>query len=151
LLELERGFKERLKHVIGARSVLSFAKECGFSDSLLRKYLVGTIPGLDKALIISEVGGVSLDWLTTGRMPVDAAESSERPGLPAEAYNRLPEVVEEVEEAKIRLGITLSPRATGRIIRMLLERDLLSDNVLPEKVVEAVILGATTQEGSVDD
>ena len=68
--ELERGFGARLKEAIGKRSVLSFAKECGFSDSLVRKYLAGSLPGLDKALVMAETLGVSLEWLATGEGPM---------------------------------------------------------------------------------
>jgi phage repressor protein C with HTH and peptisase S24 domain len=80
--ELERGFSARLKEAIGDRSVLSFAKECGFSDSLVRKYLSGSLPGLDKALVMARVAGVSLEWLAMGEaQPQSGAPKEPAPGL----------------------------------------------------------------------
>ncbi len=64
--KLEREFPERLKQAIGNRSVLSFARECGLSDSLVRKYLSGSLPGLDKVLVMARTAGVSVQWLATG-------------------------------------------------------------------------------------
>lgn len=64
---LAKGFSERLRQVIGSRSVLKFSQECGISDSLMRKYLAGSQPGLGKLVRLAEVGGVSVEWLATGR------------------------------------------------------------------------------------
>jgi len=62
------GFSERLKIAIKGESSYGFAKKCGFSESLIRKYLSGaSAPGLEKAVIIAEAAGVSLDWLATGK------------------------------------------------------------------------------------
>ena len=58
----------RLKMLIRPESVASFAKRCGLAESVLRAYISdGRMPSLDKALAIATVGGVTLDWLATGR------------------------------------------------------------------------------------
>ena len=58
----------RLKVLIRPGSVASFAKRCGLAESVLRAYISdGRMPSLDKALAIATVGGVTLDWLATGR------------------------------------------------------------------------------------
>jgi len=64
---LARAFSQRLRQVIGNRSVLRFSQECGISDSLMRKYLAGSQPGLAKLVRLAEVAGVSAEWLATGR------------------------------------------------------------------------------------
>lgn len=68
-------FHERLKEAIADRKLAWFAKECGFSDSLLGSYLRGEKrPGLINLIAISRVGGVTVDWLATGRLPKTRAE-----------------------------------------------------------------------------
>ena len=62
-----RGFIQRLRRIIGERSVHRFAREAGLSDSLMRKYLNGSYPGLDRLVRLAEAGGVSVQWLATGR------------------------------------------------------------------------------------
>lgn len=122
--ELERGFSSRLKAAIGQRSVLSFAKECGFSDSLVRKYLGGSLPGLDKAVIMARVLGVSLEWLATGKevasdtygvqqetAPYTLAKSPDSPRQAKLGFNEalLRQVIEAVEEALDLLDLEIDP------------------------------------------
>ena len=64
-----KGFSARLGQIIGDQSLLSFSKKCGISDSLLRKYLRGSLPGLDNLLKIADTAGVSVEWLATGEGP----------------------------------------------------------------------------------
>ncbi|MDB1109745.1 MULTISPECIES: XRE family transcriptional regulator [Pseudomonas] len=66
-LELETGkFSERLREAIGAQSVLAFSKRCGISDSLVRKYLAGSLPGTDNLVVMAKAAGVSIAWLAAG-------------------------------------------------------------------------------------
>lgn len=67
--EIETGaLPARLRALIGGESVSSFGRKCGIAESVLRTYLSdGRMPPLDKALAISAAGGVTLDWLATGR------------------------------------------------------------------------------------
>ena len=58
---------DRIALAVGKMSGLAFSKKCGFSDSLLRKYLEGSIPGADKLVAIADAAGVSVEWLATGR------------------------------------------------------------------------------------
>ncbi|MDN6860738.1 helix-turn-helix transcriptional regulator [Pseudomonas sp. CAN2814] len=65
--DLENGkFSERLHLAIGDQSVLAFAKRCGISDSLVRKYLGGSLPGMDNLVTLATAAGVSIEWLATG-------------------------------------------------------------------------------------
>ena len=53
-------FAARLKETIGGEPVSSFARKCGFAESMLRKYLLGvSVPGTDKLVRMSEISGVS--------------------------------------------------------------------------------------------
>lgn len=68
-------FKDRLRETIGERTLVRFAQECGFSDSLLGAYLRGSkLPGLENLVAMANTGGVTVDWLATGRPPRTRAE-----------------------------------------------------------------------------
>jgi phage repressor protein C with HTH and peptisase S24 domain len=62
---------DRLRLAMGSESVNAFAKRSGLGESLLRSYLAGSAPGLDKAARIAKAAGVSLEWLATGKGPRD--------------------------------------------------------------------------------
>lgn len=59
-------FSERLREAIGSQSVLAFSKECGISDSLVRKYLTGSLPGTDNLVAMARSAGVNIAWLAAG-------------------------------------------------------------------------------------
>ncbi|WP_304524939.1 helix-turn-helix domain-containing protein [Halomonas sp. I5-271120] len=120
ILELERGFSKRLKQAIGNRSIHSIAKSCGMSDSLIRKYLTGSLPGLDKALILAVETGVSLEWLATGQeLPEKQPKSvSVKPSLDVE---RMEAVIAKTRRNFLDRGISLSPEEEAKIIRLIYE------------------------------
>lgn len=62
----EQTFADRLRELIGERSVNAFAHLVGLNESLLRKYLKGADPGLARANQIAERANCSLEWLATG-------------------------------------------------------------------------------------
>lgn len=59
-------FADRLRWVIGDEAVYAFGRRAGISDTALRSYLKGSVPGIDKAVKIAQVGQVNLSWLITG-------------------------------------------------------------------------------------
>jgi phage repressor protein C with HTH and peptisase S24 domain len=61
------GFRERLRTIIGEDSVSRFAIEVGLGDNLIRKYLEGGTPGLDKVVRICRMKNVSIAWLAMGQ------------------------------------------------------------------------------------
>jgi len=74
---LENGkFSERLKQAIAGRSVLGFSKDCGISDSLIRKYLAGSLPGTDNLVAMARAANVSIGWLAAGEEPMHPQASS---------------------------------------------------------------------------
>ncbi|MNM83574.1 DNA polymerase V subunit UmuD [compost metagenome] len=73
-------FSERLQAAIGDKvSVLAFAKRCGISDSLMRKYLRGSLPGTDNLVAIALNAHVSIAWLACGMGPMRDMCSSAPP------------------------------------------------------------------------
>lgn len=69
-------FPSRLASVIGEESVNSFARRVGCSEAVFRAYLHGRkLPGMKYLVRIAEVGGVTVDWLATGR---NASSSTEQ-------------------------------------------------------------------------
>ncbi|TBR38132.1 LexA family transcriptional regulator [Marinomonas agarivorans] len=67
-------FKDRLKEAIGDESVRSFSKRCGISESVIRKYLAGSHPVLDKLPKIAEATNKSMEWLVSGAQSVEQQE-----------------------------------------------------------------------------
>lgn len=61
-------FKDRLKECIGDESIRSFSKRCDISESVIRKYLAGSYPVLDKLPRIAEATGRSMEWLLSGSL-----------------------------------------------------------------------------------
>lgn len=83
-------FSARLKIAMGSDSTNKFAKKCGFSESLVRKYLSGSLPGIDKALVMAKVAGVSLDWLIAGEGEARRGEGSTTEGTLEEEFALVP-------------------------------------------------------------
>ncbi len=103
---------KRIAEVMGDKKVSWFAKECGFGESLLRKYLAGAQPNTSNLIAIAETGGVSIDWLATGRLPkvreprraVQAqaqAQSPDGEGQPFDGRRDMLEAVLRVMEHRI--------------------------------------------------
>lgn len=72
----ESTFASRLELALSGESTHAFSRRSGIPDSTLRKYLAGTMPGVDNLLAITETAGVTLDWLVAERGPM------RREGLP---------------------------------------------------------------------
>ncbi|WP_419792693.1 helix-turn-helix domain-containing protein [Serratia fonticola] len=73
-------FKDRLKALIGERSVRDAAEAWGLSYSTLNNYLNrDTVPGLNVAQYIAQCEGVDLEWLATGLGSVRAKPAHSAP------------------------------------------------------------------------
>lgn len=59
-------FIARLKFVIGDIPVRRFARNVGISDTLIRNYLSGSVPSIEKAADIANGAGVDFSWLCLG-------------------------------------------------------------------------------------
>ncbi len=61
-------FPVRLKQALGDKSIRGFARDCGFSDTVLRQYLNGqSEPTRPALLAIARTAKVSVEWLATGQ------------------------------------------------------------------------------------
>jgi phage repressor protein C with HTH and peptisase S24 domain len=61
-------FPKRLKQAMGEHSIRGFARDCGFSDTVLRQYLNGqSEPTRPALLAIARTAHVSLEWLASGQ------------------------------------------------------------------------------------
>lgn len=78
----EEKFLERLKSSIKNESVLGVSRRAGISQSVLRRYLDGSLPGIDKAVALAKATGVSLEWLVTGNDPQLPAATPDLAGVP---------------------------------------------------------------------
>tara|TARA_R110002012_G_scaffold309795_1_gene517074 strand:- start:584 stop:1087 length:504 start_codon:yes stop_codon:yes gene_type:complete len=144
--ELERGFGARLKEAIGQRSVLSFAKECGISDSLVRKYLAGSLPGLDKALVMARTLGVSLEWLATGEGEMVKVDGVQEPSAhyhgeaaPAIDMEKLEEVITKTQRMLQERGVRLKPEAEAKVIRLIYEYYIRHAEAIDDATLDNVI------------
>lgn len=63
-------FSDRLAVAISGESVHAFSKRAGIPDSTVRAYLSGSMPGLDKLIVLAEAANVTLDWLVAERGPM---------------------------------------------------------------------------------
>lgn len=63
-------FHSRLEELVSEHSSANaFSTKVGIGNSLIRKYLAGAMPGIDKAAQIAAATGVRLEWLITGKGP----------------------------------------------------------------------------------
>lgn len=69
---------ERISKTIGD-NVSAFSRESGLGESLLRQYIAGSKPGLDKAAAIAKAGKVNLLWLATGEGSMSIAADASAP------------------------------------------------------------------------
>ena len=77
---------------------VAFARKCGLRESLMRKYLSGSIPGADKLAKIAIANHVSMDWLAAEIGPM-----------------RYGEKLQAHHEDFIRSGYLADPAATQRV------------------------------------
>lgn len=113
---LKKAFPKRLKQAIGSRSIHAFAKACGMSDSLVRKYLAGSLPGLDKAVIMAAESGVSLEWLTGAGL--DSARSATATSFDMDLMEA---VIATTRQNFQERDIKLPPEEEAKVIRLIYE------------------------------
>lgn len=97
----------RINEIKGDESVSAFARRCGVGESLIRKYLAGSQPGIFTIVAIANAGSVTVDWLATGRLPKTRAEYRAQLQAPADpgAYDGRRDILEaalRVMEYKIK-------------------------------------------------
>ncbi|MGD9476106.1 S24 family peptidase [Shinella sp. G-2] len=90
-------FAQRLEIALSGTTIHAFAKKSGVGDSTLRRYLEGSMPGLDKLQAIAEAANVTLDWLVSERGPMrlDVDFQGGPVSLTLEEQKRMAEAYEE--------------------------------------------------------
>lgn len=84
LSEESGAFISRLREVIGEESVSSFSRRCGIKEAVIRSYINdGRAPPIFNVVAMADAGGVTVDWLATGREPktragLKAAQQADR-------------------------------------------------------------------------
>ena len=113
--------KERIRELMDGDSTSAFARRCGISESLLRKYLSGAMPSSDRAAAIAEVRGVTTDWLITGRGPRLRADVIKATG--GLDKQRLQDAIAAVEEGLRVAQKRLSPDKHAELISLIYETE----------------------------
>jgi len=130
------GFPQRLMEAKGGMSTLAFAKKCGISESIFRKYLAGTsIPGADKLLEIARTAAVSLTWLATGEGRRDGVQDSLD-------ETTLRSVIAGVEAALLKIGGTIAPEQAAELIALLYEMQCNGESVSAKSMLRLVRLAS---------
>lgn len=73
-LQSTSSFAQRLRIALSDESPHAFSKRSGIGDSTMRKYLEGSMPGLDNLLAIAKAANVTLDWLAANKGPMRPGE-----------------------------------------------------------------------------
>jgi len=72
----DAGFIGRLRELVAMLGTASaLAKKAGISQSGLHRYLSGGEPTRKVLIALAEAGGVNLDWLMTGKGPVNSRQA----------------------------------------------------------------------------
>ncbi|MDE5429363.1 MULTISPECIES: XRE family transcriptional regulator [Enterobacteriaceae] len=76
--ERTKQFSERLKSIVPTGSGRDFAKKAGVGYSTIHNYLKGiSSPTLDNLLLLAKAGGVSVEWLATGKESTKAMSTDQ--------------------------------------------------------------------------
>jgi len=134
------GFPARLMTAKDPLSTNAFAKKCGISESVFRKYLAGeSVPGADKLVDIAREAGVSLDWLATGRASTGIAEAANDAVAAIDAA-LLETVIDAVEAGLEQIGATLPPARKAKLVASLYGIYQSTDEARRAPVMELVRL-----------
>lgn len=120
-------FPDRLRQIIGDRSVRSFARHCGISDSVMRQYLNGkSEPTRPVLLAIACCTGVAVEWLATGTGPMKVDRNPATVQLADGDFVSLPHVVPLKDEKEAALSTNRLPN------KLLFRADWLKKDISPD-------------------
>lgn len=109
------------------------------SDSLVRKYLAGSLPGLDKAVIMAHEAGVSLEWLATGNGSPSSHDHEARRRQESIDPDLLEKVIFGVKAKLHELNRELPPEAEARVIRLLYQLFAERDGQLDDRTLVDIV------------
>ena len=142
------GIQARIRKIIGSESIISFAKKCGLTESVIRSYLSGTVPSATNALAISRAAHVSLEWLIAGddaKKNVFLAESDFPPVYTIEQKPDLDEgimgeVIETAEETLNKRKIKLSPSQKKELFMLAYRHVRKKDEETRKEFISDIVL-----------
>ena len=115
----ESELAKRIADVVGEEPAAVFGRRCGINESLLRKYMGGTVPSLFRGAAIAEAANVSLEWLATGRGEKKRGAAAAQPGPAPVVFDdqaRLQATVEAVEEGLRSINRKLPPAKYAELV-----------------------------------
>lgn len=114
-------FVSRLQEVIGDESVSSFSRRSHVNEGTIRNVIAGAWPRTDNLVAMADAGGVSVDWLATGRGPKHRAAL--HVSEPDAHYGQA------LDLQRLRLALTMAEDAAAAI----------PEKLAPERRAELVI------------
>jgi len=104
---------ERIHLAAGGRSCGQVAKLTGTHAETTRRYLRGQMPSVEFIAGFADGVGVNLEWLITGRGPMNRPES--QPTMPASILEVVDRSISALEDIRRQLkGVTVASSMTGR-------------------------------------
>ncbi|HBC3397754.1 TPA: hypothetical protein KDX89_004570 [Vibrio parahaemolyticus] len=139
-------FKERLKFIIGDRSVRSFSRDCGLAEKTLRNYMAGKqYPTLDRLDLIANASGKTIEWLVTGQDSSDIKkegsterrENADQESIPIDR-ELLQTSIEAIELLCEKKRLRMSPEKKAKVIALVYTISLEEKNV-DESVIYQIL------------
>lgn len=109
-------FADRLAIAIGDESAHAFARRSEIGDSTLRRYLAGSVPGVDKLLVLADAAGVTLDWLAAGRGPMRGGMQQSQEMVPVEGFVPIPQLDVRASAGSGHLAVSEDAYATTDVV-----------------------------------
>lgn len=142
-LDCEMTINERIAETIG-ENVSAFSRASGVGESLLRQYISGSKPGLDKAAAIAKAGNVNLLWLATGEGDKAAPQSSGQVSL--SEFALIPGY-----DVQVSAGTGVSPDGEQATRRLAFRHRWLKYRGLNEKDLVMVFTKGDSMEPTISD
>lgn len=138
---------ERIALILGD-NISAFSRKSGLSESLLRKYSSGSIPGLGKAAAIAKAANVNLLWLATGEGPKDVDAGSIKPtkGADTTEFAFIPGY-----DVQVSAGTGVSPDGEQATRRLAFRHRWLKYRGLNEKDLVMVFTKGDSMEPTISD
>jgi len=125
---------------IGSRK--KAAQAAGVSDDMLYKYIRETsAPSFTAMAGLCAEAGLSLDWMATGKAPMDEGDRDAVPALgrPDHDMDALQDIMEKVLALLDKRRPDLSPKARARIVRLVYEFYVRQEKQMDEASLDNVI------------
>ena len=139
--EERNGIGGRVRELIGDSLLKKFANNCGISEGAIRSIVKdSTSPRLDNLISMANVGGVTVEWLATGR----GSKTYDEPGQ-AQAQKQVQAPLEPLsEEQKINVGKAL--KGSRKILQEAIEEVDFEPNIDVKQYMQTSIFHSLIKE-----